>query len=304
VSILSFLTAHPSRGFTISELVHHLGMNIASAHATLAVLSDAGFIVRDPVHRTYVLGPALAATGFAALEQHPAITAAMGQAEILAVELDTEISVTALAGRDVVLLARRGPAPGSTGVGYPGDRAPMMAPIGAVFMAWADDEAVDAWLDRADASPAAATHYRAVLDDIRAQGFSVPLESIAGPEVMEAMERVRDEPTDDRAEHELAGVLQATDGMLLRLEAASTSDEVLFRTVAAPIFDELGRVVLSISITGPVHPVAVDEVLRLGHRLVESATIATHEGRGRVPGDDALLAASPLLSPRRSVQMA
>ena len=39
VSILAFLAAHPSRGFTISELVHHLGMNIASAHATLAIES-------------------------------------------------------------------------------------------------------------------------------------------------------------------------------------------------------------------------------------------------------------------------
>ena len=70
--IVSFLTAHPSRGFTISELVEHLGMNLASAHATLAVLSDHGFVIRDPVHRTYTLGPALVATGFAALEQHRA----------------------------------------------------------------------------------------------------------------------------------------------------------------------------------------------------------------------------------------
>jgi hypothetical protein len=38
-------------------------MNIASAHATLAVLSDCGFVVRDPVHRTYVLGPALGRDG-------------------------------------------------------------------------------------------------------------------------------------------------------------------------------------------------------------------------------------------------
>src|SRR5437879_2440862 len=80
-SILSFLTAHPSRVFTISELVKRLGLNIASAHATLAVLDEAGFVLRDPVHRTYILGPALAATGFAAMEQHPAIDAAIEQAE-------------------------------------------------------------------------------------------------------------------------------------------------------------------------------------------------------------------------------
>ena len=50
--IISFLAAHPSRAFTISELVRHLGMNIAFAHATLAVLCDCGFLIRDPVHRT------------------------------------------------------------------------------------------------------------------------------------------------------------------------------------------------------------------------------------------------------------
>ena len=82
--IVSFLTAHPSRGFTITELVKQLGMNIASAHATLAVLGDAGFVTRDPVHRTYVLGSALAATGFASLQQHPAMVSAIDQAELLA----------------------------------------------------------------------------------------------------------------------------------------------------------------------------------------------------------------------------
>src|SRR6266568_1037470 len=107
--IISFLTAHPSRAFTISELVRHLGMNIASAHATLAVLCDCGFLIRDPVHRTYVLGPAFAVTGFAALEQHPAIEAAIEQAEVLAAELNAEVGVTAIAGRDVIFLARRGP---------------------------------------------------------------------------------------------------------------------------------------------------------------------------------------------------
>ncbi len=53
VSIVTFLTANPLRAFRISELASHLGMNIVSAHATLAVLEDAGFVVRDPVHRTY-----------------------------------------------------------------------------------------------------------------------------------------------------------------------------------------------------------------------------------------------------------
>lgn len=306
-SIVSFLTSHPSRGFTITELVQHLGMNIASAHATLAVLCDFGFLVRHPVHRTYVLGPALAVTGFAALEQHPAVQAAIDQAEILAHELDAQIGVYAIAGRDVIFLVRRGPEPLASTIGndpierarveagrvrpgfrelaqldYPGDRSPLLAPIGAVFMAWADDDAVAAWIERAEVTDTVADLYRRVLAEVRNLGFSVPLRTIASPAIAKAMGRLRMDPTDD-AEHELTDVLHQTDEMILLFEDMSPSDEVTFKTVAAPIFDPIGRVLLSISITGPEHPVPVEQVLRLGQRLQQSAAIATRQARGRIP---------------------
>lgn len=284
-NIIAFLTSHPSRGFTISELVQHLGMNIASAHATLAVLSDAGFVIRDPVHRTYVLGPALAATGFAALEQHPAIEAAIEQAEVLANELDAEVGLNAIAGRDLIFLARRGPEPlGPTS--YPGDRTPLLAPYGAILMAWADDDAVTAWLERAAVGPSAAEFYRRVLAEVRTRGFSIPMLTIQSPAVMDAMARVRSEPTDDDAEQQLTATLQKTDELLLLVDQLPGSEPVTFKTVAAPIFDSIGRVPLALSITGPGRPVPVDEVLQLGRRLVQSAAIATRQARGRMPGQD------------------
>ena len=292
-TILAFLTANPSRGFRISELAEHLGMNLASAHATLAVLCDAGFLLRDPVHRTYVLGPALAATGFAALEQHPAVEAAIEQAELLADELGAEIGVTAIAGRDVIFLARRGGPPAlATSIGYPGDRSPLLAPIGAIFMAWADDDAVDEWLARAELPPLLASSYRDILGEIRERGFSVPLPAIGSPAVQDAMTHVRSVPTDPGAEHHLADVLQQADEMLAPLGRFSPTDELVYKTIAAPIFDPLGRVLLSLSITGPEHAVTVDEVLRLGHRLAQAATVATRHVRGRAPSIDVPIAGS------------
>ncbi|GAA2444251.1 helix-turn-helix domain-containing protein [Actinomadura vinacea] len=285
-NIVAFLTAHPSRGFTISELVKHLGMNIASAHATLAVLCDCGFLIRDPAHRTYVLGPALAATGFAALERHPAIEAAIEQAETLAKELDAEVGVTAIAGRDVIFLARRGPEPLAPSIGYPGDRSPLLAPIGAVFMAWADDDTVTAWLERAGIAGPLAGLYRDVLAETRARGFSIPMPAIASPAVTAAMARVRSEPTDEDAEQHLTEVLQKTDEMLLPFDGLPPSDEIVFKTIAAPIFDPIGRVLLSLSLSGPEHPLRVGQVLDLGHRLAQSAAIATRQARGRAPGHD------------------
>lgn len=79
----------------------------------------------------------------------------------------------------------------------------------------------------------------------RAAGHGKWAKSAVRAILMKAMERVREEPTDDRAEHELAGALQAGDEMLLRFEGLSTSDEVAFKIVAAPIFDGIGRVLLS-----------------------------------------------------------
>src|SRR5262249_12721682 len=157
---------------------------------------------------------------------HPAVATAIDQAEVLSRELNTEIGVSAIAGRDVVLLAGRGPAPIATSVGYPGDRSPLLAPFGAVFMAWADEAAVSAWLQRAGGTGAAADPCRRVLADIRRRGFSVPLQSIAPPAVVRAMERMRSEPADEEAEHHLTGVLQQADGTLLLFDGLSVSDQV------------------------------------------------------------------------------
>ena len=185
------------------------------------LLCDGGFLLRDPVHRTYALGPALAVTGFAAIEQHPAIEAAIDQAQLLADELGVEVGVSAIAGRDIIFLARRGPEPQATSIGYPGDRTPLLAPIGAVFMAWADDAAIEAWLERAQLNPQVADLYRVLLAEIRDHGFSVPMHRIAAPAVLDAMAQLRSEPTDDEAEHHLTDVLQQTDEMLIALDPLS-----------------------------------------------------------------------------------
>jgi hypothetical protein len=105
------------------------------------------------------------------------------------------------------------------------------------------------------------------------------------------MERVRSEPTDEEAEHQLTGALQQNQEMLLLFDGLAPDAQVTFKTVAAPIFDQIGRVLLSLSVTGPDHPVPVEEVMRLGRRVAQAAAIATRHGRGRVPGQD--LAARP-----------
>ena len=261
-------------------------MNLASAHATLAVLCDAGFLLRDPVHRTYVLGPALAVTGFAALEEHPAIGAAIEQAELLADELGAEIGVTAIAGRDVIFVARRG-TPAVPRRDHRLSRATAhRCSRRSARSSWPGPTTPPSRMARPGRAPAPARRrVPRILAEIRERGFSVPMPPIGSPAVEDAMSRVRSEPTDLAAEHHLASVLQHTDEMLVPLAQLAGTDEIVFKTIAAPIFDSLGRVLLSLSVTGPDQPVAVAEVMRLGHRLAQSAAVATRHVRGRVPGE-------------------
>ena len=46
ISILDFLAAHPDDAFTLSDLAARLGINVASAHALLTVLVEAGYLGR------------------------------------------------------------------------------------------------------------------------------------------------------------------------------------------------------------------------------------------------------------------
>jgi DNA-binding IclR family transcriptional regulator len=286
VAIVAFLTAHPSRGFTISELVDHLGMNIASAHATLAVLSDGGFVVRDSAHRTYRLGPALVATGRAALDQHPAVTATIAEAEVLGAELDTEVHVTALAGRDLVMVARCGRTP-PPGRGNLGNRTPLLAPLGIVYVAWAAPEVADEWIERSGAPAEVAHRYRAVLAETRANGFSVNGPFLASAEMAKIVTRLRSKPVDEAPRRELGRLMHGSDDLTVLLAGRPPGDLIAYKAIAAPVFDPTGRALLAISVLGPEHPVPVEEVFDLGRRLVHAATIAMREDHGRFPEIDA-----------------
>jgi DNA-binding IclR family transcriptional regulator len=55
--------------------------------------------------------------------------------------------------------------------------------------------------------------------------------------------------------------------------------------IAAPVFDPLGRALLSLYIAGSPRPVPVRRVLELGARLAEAAATATGQARGRPPSE-------------------
>ena len=102
--------------FTLSDLADRVDINLASCHALLAVLTDVGYVSRNPRLKTYSLGSVLVALGNAAVRRHPAIEHAHGQARQLSEDLGLTVTVTALAGQDIAFLERVGNTdPGTSG---------------------------------------------------------------------------------------------------------------------------------------------------------------------------------------------
>ena len=258
LAVLDFLAAHPADEFTLSDLATELDINVASAHAVLGVLTDEGYLVRNPRLRTYSLGPSVVALGSAALERHPAVDHARDEARRLSEELELGVAVTALAGDDIVFLARVGEHSARELAVHVGERIPLVPPIGAVFVAWLDPEP---WLARA-ADRAA---MEAVLDDVRARGWAVALETDA-----HRARRAIADPITDLDPSEYVGPL--TPGR--------TSDVVM---IAAPVFDRRGDSLVSITLLGLEPGLTVDEVAAYGERVRDAGLVATRRSGGRVP---------------------
>jgi DNA-binding IclR family transcriptional regulator len=152
------------------------------------------------------------------------------------------------------------------GPGYPGDKVPLKAPVGAVFVAWATDSVIEQWLERSAAGPAEAIHYRGVLGEIRSRGYAVPLRAS------------HPHSTNDPSE-----APHGADERLDVLDGLASDRLVSVRTIAAPIFDAVGQVQLALSITGGEEPMTALEVHRLGQRLMRTTDAVTKRTRGIAP---------------------
>jgi DNA-binding IclR family transcriptional regulator len=245
VAVLNFLAGHATEEFTLSDLASRLGINLSSAHSLLAVLTEAGYVVRHPRLRTYSLGPSLVALGGAALERHPAIDHAQEEARRLSKQLGLGVAVTALAGDDIVFLSRVGKhRPRDLGV-HVGQRVPIVPPVGAVFVAWHDPEP---WLAKAEDRAA----LEVVLDEVRSRGWAA---SLGNP------------PSTD---YEAAGAL----------DPERTYDVVM---IAAPVFGPAGDAIVSLTLLGFEPGLSAAEVTAYGERLRDAGLVATRRSGGRAP---------------------
>jgi DNA-binding IclR family transcriptional regulator len=283
LSILDFFAAHPGQVFTLSELADALHINLASALSVLTALTDSGYLVRHPRRKTYEIGPVLVGVGAAALLRHRVVALARDEMVGLAADLETECVVSTTVGGRIVILAVEGrPQLASSDV-RPGQRLPVVPPVGQVFLAWSGASEIDAWLRRLGgrANPAWQDHLRSALAVVARRGYSIGLEHDRRTRLGEVTAQLADHPHDPALLAELDAVVASFDHEYELLEPEpDTVYDVAF--IAAPVFDSDSRVELAITVNG-LHQVTGRDVVNHAERLGSVTRQLTKINDGRRP---------------------
>jgi DNA-binding IclR family transcriptional regulator len=255
------LLAQPGKSaLRFSDITRELDLTQATAHSILKTLFDRGWVNRDPVDKTYTLGPALALVAARIDATRPMITAAKAAIQQVSADVGYPASVLERVGDNLVITAFEGGAASA-----PGDRIPYAPPFGVAFAAWGTAEEQQEWITRAAASDAELTQrLRQALARTRARGFDIDCTTPALAEAARLMGDVTDLPESVRHLMDKLLVEFTTIGPL---ESGGTQPVA---TVSAPVLDQHSRVVLIIAVH-PLCALPIEKVQEIGGRIVNAA---------------------------------
>ncbi|MET0474148.1 MAG: helix-turn-helix domain-containing protein [Mycobacterium sp.] len=279
LAIVELLARRGNDRLRFSDVARELDLTQATVHAILKTMWDRGWVTRDPVHKTFSLGPALAAVAGRADVTRPLVHAARAVAVELAAELGYPASVLERYGDSLIITAYEGADP-ATPAARPGERIPYAPPFGVAFAAWDTAEGQQGWIHRtASASPALAETLAQALARTRDRGYDVDLTTPALAQTAQLMGALA---RDGMPAH----VREIMDQLLAETMMGFAADEAVsearpIATIAAPVFDRRGAVTLILA----VHPLAVRPrmnaraVANVGRRLL-LAVAAVGDERG------------------------
>jgi DNA-binding IclR family transcriptional regulator len=247
---VSFLAAFPERGFTMSEIVRATKINVASCHAVLATLVEAGYLTRCPHQRTYTLGRILVAIGEAALQAQPVISRAKAAAERLNRDLDLPVQLSTVVNDEVVALFSLADASGRGLRMRAGERLPLVAPIGAPFVAWASEEEISAWIGRhtGPRNRKLASMWRHTLDLTRRRGYQAAFRAPNSPEIASLMSALASGGTVPNYKDEVLRLINSFEHELVQPETIEPDEIYNILLISAPIFDQTGQALFNLSL--------------------------------------------------------
>ena len=270
VNLFEHLAGDGSQGVTLAEVSRYLSVHKASCHSMLSALLRAGWLLRDPVRKTYHLGPALVRIGREASGRYPALvlarsamtelSAATG-AHCVAFSVDENYST-------VVDQVRS-----SHGGGHPmpiGTQFPHRPPYGASTVAWASPEVRERWLGVLPED--VRRRYRKAIANAEQRGYAVGLHLLPDLRLQELALIVR---TAEVRSSRLSQLAQELTDELIHEEhwfPVSLAPDGTYKVshIDSPIFGPEG-IALMLSLVPSAEPMSGVAVTRLGDQL-SSAT--------------------------------
>ena len=174
--------------------------------------------------------------------------AGMARAEMeeLAQDLALDCLAAALAEDDLVILASTGRPGSDKSPTEVGQRVPFIAPFGALWLAWADQARIDAWLPSAESE-----HGREirevclqVIDRVRDRGWSLGLGGPSHTQVESLLVAASQPDSDGNVKEHIS---EFGDQLASSYEPADLVADQLYdvRNISAPVFNGSGDVVLT-----------------------------------------------------------
>jgi DNA-binding IclR family transcriptional regulator len=280
--VLDFLSSHPTQVFSLAEIGRALDVNAPSVLSVLLALSEAGYVVRNPAHKTYGLGPALVALGHAALVHHPELGAASDELDLLAEEISAQCTGSVMMGEEIVAVMDAGRPRRMASLSWVGARVPYVAPFGAPFAAYADEERRLRWFGPAGRSTARRRRLSEALEEVRRRGYAAGRESAQREQLGEALSRSLDAPQDAALRAEVRRLLDKLAEGFAVMHLRS-NDVVDVSTITVPVFSPVGDVVMIVTAAGFAAPMAGAAVRRIAGCMRASAETISQRAFGAMP---------------------
>jgi DNA-binding IclR family transcriptional regulator len=277
IAVVDLLTGEGRRGLTLAEITRGLGVHKATCHSMLGALTASGWLQRDPVRKTYQLGPELVRVGTAAASRLPALDFARSNMAELASSCRAHCIAFRFDGDHVTVVAQVR-APGGGGHPMPiGTELPLRPPYGAAPVSWAPPDKQEAWL--ADVPEDVRARFRRTFAATRKRGYAISLHVLPDVRLQQLAALMRSD-TGIGAGGRLRSLAdQLSDELVRRPEwfvsslRPASSYEVSH--LDAPIFDGDGQVPLMLTLAFTNGDMRGTDVARAGARLKAATSAVT-----------------------------
>jgi DNA-binding IclR family transcriptional regulator len=283
VAIVEFLASRPDQTFSLSEIARRCALRKSTAYKILGELHASGWLTRWPTDLRYGLGPKLIVIGRAASQVAPEVHLARPLMDELAAEFQRECVFSMAVADQILILDSTGGVGLRASAFQPGGQAPLVAPFGAVFMAWQEKDVRMDWYARSGLrDPDRVKQMEEVLAETVRRGYLVTVESDFQQELSQVMRAVSESTTVQEMRNLLKERLASLSTIAYLGGGHSDVDgSRVVESLQAPVFDVDGVSRYCLAVAKLDRPYDSEILTRSGKRIRVAAdklsrAIATH----------------------------